>query len=167
MSTLNLQKGVGLIEVLVAMLLLAIGIMGFVALQVRATAATTEALKRSDALVIMQGLAERIRLNPAGTYVNNTTTAKNCITNICNANEQALWDISFFSTQATGKGMSLATIQCPQTSTHQGRTCIITAWDKTTATKKSNDTEADTDTDCINAKGIYLSNATCLLMETY
>lgn len=38
----NAQKGVGMMEVLVAMVILSIAILGFVALQVRATAATDE-----------------------------------------------------------------------------------------------------------------------------
>lgn len=36
------QKGVGLIEILVALLVLAIGVLGFVALQYRAVEATSE-----------------------------------------------------------------------------------------------------------------------------
>ncbi len=62
------QKGVGLMEVLVAMLILAIAILGYAALQVRATTATEESMKRSDALIILNGLAEKIRLNPNGDY---------------------------------------------------------------------------------------------------
>ena len=38
------QKGVGLMEVLVAMLILAIAILGYAALQVRATTATEESM---------------------------------------------------------------------------------------------------------------------------
>lgn len=48
------------------MVILSIAILGFVALQVRATAATDEALNRSDALVILNGLAEKIRINTTG-----------------------------------------------------------------------------------------------------
>ncbi|HEY4713949.1 MAG TPA: prepilin-type N-terminal cleavage/methylation domain-containing protein, partial [Aquirhabdus sp.] len=41
------QRGVGMVEVLVAMVLLAIGVLGYAALQVRAVEATGEALNRS------------------------------------------------------------------------------------------------------------------------
>ena len=59
------QRGVGMIEVLVAMLLLAIGVLGYAALQVRAVEATSEALNRSQSMVILRGLAEKIRVNNA------------------------------------------------------------------------------------------------------
>ena len=69
MKIINMaQKGVGMMEVLVAMVILSIAILGFVALQVRATAATDEALNRSDSLVILNGLAEKIRINSTGNY---------------------------------------------------------------------------------------------------
>ena len=42
MINISRQKGVGLMEVLVAMLILAIAILGYAALQVKATAATTK-----------------------------------------------------------------------------------------------------------------------------
>jgi len=57
------QAGVGLLEVLVALILLAIGVLGYVALQVRAMDASSEALSKSQAIMIMRGLAENIRVN--------------------------------------------------------------------------------------------------------
>lgn len=58
------QAGVGMIEVLVALLLLAVGILGFTALQLRAVEATNEAMKRIQAMNIARDFAERIRVNP-------------------------------------------------------------------------------------------------------
>ena len=60
------QLGVGLVEVLVALVLLAIGVLGFTALQLRAVDATSEALTRSQATLILRGLTESIRANPNG-----------------------------------------------------------------------------------------------------
>ena len=57
------QVGVGLLEVLVALILIAIGVLGYVALQVRAMDASSEALSKSQAIMIMRGLAENIRVN--------------------------------------------------------------------------------------------------------
>ena len=57
---LKAQKGVGMMEVLVSIVILSIAILGFVALQVRATVATEEAIKRSDALIMLNGLAEKM-----------------------------------------------------------------------------------------------------------
>ena len=49
MSQFSQQKGVGLIEVLVAVLLLSVAVLGFSALQMRAISATDESLIRTQA----------------------------------------------------------------------------------------------------------------------
>ena len=59
----NKQQGVGLIEVLVALLILAIGVMGFIALQYRAIEATAESGSRIQAINLARDLAERMRVN--------------------------------------------------------------------------------------------------------
>ncbi len=58
------QQGVGLIEVLVSLLLLAIAILGFSAMQLRAVEATDESMVRNRALTVMRGGAEMMRANP-------------------------------------------------------------------------------------------------------
>ena len=63
LNNLKAQAGVGLIEVLVALILLAIGVLGYVALQIRAMDASSEALTKSQAMIVMRGLAENIRTN--------------------------------------------------------------------------------------------------------
>lgn len=62
----NNQKGVGLVEVLVALLLLAIAVLGFAALQLKAVDASAEANQQVLALTIARDLAERMRANPQG-----------------------------------------------------------------------------------------------------
>ena len=57
------QQGVSLIEVLVAMFLLGVAVIGFVALQVRALSASNESAYRSQAMSVAQDLAERMRSN--------------------------------------------------------------------------------------------------------
>ena len=64
MNKLNYQRGVGLIEVLVAVLLLSIAVLGFSALQVRAISATDESLVRTKSLTIVRNLAEIMRAYP-------------------------------------------------------------------------------------------------------
>lgn len=65
------QSGVMLIEVLVAVLLCAFALLGFVALQARASAAEFEALQRSQALVLVDDMKARLNANRAnaGSYV--------------------------------------------------------------------------------------------------
>lgn len=64
MNILTSQRGVGLIEVLVAVLLLSVAVLGFSALQVRAISATDESLVRTKSLTIVRNLAEIMRAYP-------------------------------------------------------------------------------------------------------
>lgn len=74
MNRLTHQHGVGLIEVLVALLLLSIAVLGFSALQVRAISATDESLVRTKSLTIVRNLAEVMRAYPEA-YVTGSGTA--------------------------------------------------------------------------------------------
>ena len=64
MKSQSNQHGVGLIEVLVAVLLLSIAILGFSALQIRAVSATDESLVRTKSLTVVRNLAEVMRAYP-------------------------------------------------------------------------------------------------------
>lgn len=57
------QLGVGLIEVLVSLLILAVAILGFVAFQTNAIAITSESAVRTNALTVMRDLGEAVRYN--------------------------------------------------------------------------------------------------------
>jgi len=74
MNRLTYQYGVGLIEVLVALLLLSIAVLGFSALQVRAISATDESLVRTKSLTIVRNLAEVMRAYPEA-YVTGSGTS--------------------------------------------------------------------------------------------
>lgn len=62
-TTINHQKGVGLIEVLVALLILAVAILGFSAMQMSAVRTTDESIMRSRAMTVMRSGAEIMRAN--------------------------------------------------------------------------------------------------------
>ncbi|WP_180051811.1 type IV pilus modification protein PilV [Acinetobacter sp. YH12099] len=64
MNNRNIQQGVGMMEVLVSLLLLAIAVLGFVGLQLRAVDAANESLNKIQAMNIARDFAERIRINP-------------------------------------------------------------------------------------------------------
>ena len=64
MNSSAFQRGVGLIEVLVAVLLLSVAVLGFSALQVRAVSATDESLVRTKSLTLVRNLAEIMRAYP-------------------------------------------------------------------------------------------------------
>ena len=57
------QRGFSLIEVLVTIAILMIGLLGLAALQTNATVAEFEAYQRSQALVLVQDMADRISAN--------------------------------------------------------------------------------------------------------
>ncbi len=70
MSTINKnfqpysQQGVGLIEVLVSLLLIAVAILGFSAMQLKAVQATDEGMVRNKALTVIRGGGEIMRASP-------------------------------------------------------------------------------------------------------
>lgn len=57
------QKGVGLLEVMVALMLLGIAVLGFVAMQLRANNISLEADYNMHAVEMARDLHERMRVN--------------------------------------------------------------------------------------------------------
>ena len=153
------QTGVGLVEVLVALVLLSIAVLGFVALQIRAITASNEATMNVQATNIARDLAERMRMNRTGLagYVANTDTT-NCATAFCSPEDMAKYDFRLVSSRATDLGMSMNVLNC-QGSTLV-RKCIYVAWEGTTATNGTGSS------DCTNGAA-YVPNAKCIIMEVY
>lgn len=75
------ERGVGLIEVLISILVIAIGLLGLAALQGKAQKAELESYQRSQALILLQDMASRLRAN-RGERANYVTTgcAPTCAT---------------------------------------------------------------------------------------
>ena len=153
------QTGVGLVEVLVALVLLSIAVLGFVALQIRAITASNEATMNVQATNIARDLAERMRMNRDGLagYVANTDTT-NCATAFCSPENMAKYDFRLVSSRAADLGMSMDVLNC-QGSTLV-RKCIYVAWEGTTATNGTGSS------DCTNGAA-YVPNAKCIIMEVY
>ena len=76
------QRGALLIEALVAIFISAFGLLGFAALQARSTAAEFESYQRSQALVLVEGMASRLNANRAhaGAYVRATPIGAGAVT---------------------------------------------------------------------------------------
>lgn len=157
---INTQRGVGLMEVLVAIVLLSIAVLGFVALQVRAIAASNEASMNIQATNIARDLAERIRVNRDGmeAYAEAEEEVVDCATEFCDADEMAEFDFAQVQTRAADFGMDIAVLDC-QGSTLR-RQCVYVAWAGTTPTNGNGVT------DCTNGTA-YAPNAKCIIMETY
>lgn len=172
MKNISNQKGVGLIEILVALVILAVGILGFVALQYRAVEATSEAINRVQAINIARDLAERIRVNRQGlstyksqieTAANQITFATNCITTTCNYTALADFDVSQVASKASSLGMTINMLPC--SGNNDGRNCIYVAWGDTSASDNSASDPAGS-SDCTYGTA-YNPASTCVIMETY
>jgi type IV pilus assembly protein PilV len=75
LRNIHAQRGVSLIEVLIAMVILAIGLLGLVGLQGRLHVTQVEAYQRAQALILLQDMANRLALNRnnAAAYVTGAT----------------------------------------------------------------------------------------------
>lgn len=93
------QVGFGLIEILVALLVLAIGLLGMASLQSNSMQMTTGALSRTQALFLAEDIIERARANRAsvGSYTVASGSPPTCDTTFAidnssvSANDVAEW----------------------------------------------------------------------------
>lgn len=87
-------------EVLVAVLIMAIGILGMAGLQVVSMQQNRSALMRAQALQIGNDMLDRIRANPAGTYDDvdfdddPAAGTTSCVSSDCSEDEMADFDIA-------------------------------------------------------------------------
>ena len=95
------QTGVGLIEVLIAVLVFAVGLLGMTSMQLAAKRSNYEATQRSIATGLARDIIERMRSNPGevDSYVasdlggSTLSFAVNCNTNECTTAELAQRDL--------------------------------------------------------------------------
>ncbi|WP_243443380.1 type IV pilus modification protein PilV [Psychrobacter sp. JCM 18903] len=151
----NTQAGVGLIEVMVALLLLAVAVLGFSAMQMSAIKATDESLMRTRSLAIMRGGAETMRTNPSGiaafkTAINGSSdsvtvdskviTKSSCVTSAntaptaaasCTINQLATRDGLLLKSYASANDINIgmAPNGCPGTSGNQELQCFVASWE--------------------------------------
>ena len=58
------QKGIALLESLVALVVVALGVLGILSLQIRTMANTQTAVRQAQAIRLVENLGERVRMNP-------------------------------------------------------------------------------------------------------
>jgi len=95
------SKGFTLLEVLVAMVLLSIGLLGVARLQMFGLQNTGNAYFRTQASGLLTELVERVRANPQGALDNHYSVAmpscnvavKSCVSTDCSQSELALFDM--------------------------------------------------------------------------
>jgi len=178
------QRGVGIVEVLVAMLVLSVGVLGFAMLQGRAVESTKEAFNRTQAIWVLRGLVDSIRVNAAGqgsyaaainaySAITSAPTAPtpNCLSgNPCAAADMVNQDAYQAALAAFNLGMKINMVTCPgiPSSAPTQRQCVIAAWGSTTPTYNSAIASANpSGNDCIIDTGSYNPTATCIMMEAY
>lgn len=195
MNSNTTQSGVGLVEVMVALLLLAVAVLGYSALQGRAIKATNESFERSQSLVMMRNIAEKIHANPFAietyeTQINDmdsvTAPSTQCgldgvaVTTLCTPVQLAEAESYKIKLDLQNYDFQIQMHPCPNTGGTGADAatnimfsyCLISAWGDTTATIGSDD-----ETDCLTAQvaaaenvaaqagGNYHSAATCMMME--
>ncbi len=185
------QLGFGLVEVMVSLLILAVAVLGFTAMQGQAIKATDESLERTQSLVMMRNMGEKIRVNPTAiaTYQSAINTAatsaptKNCGLNSgtvdCSAAELATAESYFFTQDMANRGFTVNLHPCPSTGGQADTNimyswCLISAWGDTKPTIGT-DSDPEGKMDCLTSQaeadslitkgGKYHPNATCMFME--
>jgi type IV pilus assembly protein PilV len=97
------QRGISLLESLVALVVLAIAVLGMLAIQLRTLAETQTGVHRAQAVRVIEDLAERIKSNPegfarladytAGWDAAAPDTPADCTANACTPAQLAQWDL--------------------------------------------------------------------------
>ena len=159
------QSGVGLIEVLVALLVFAIGVLGYAGLQLGALKGTEVAHTRALATGIAQDFLDRILVNPDGDYVDADLWSdaypdldepegwKSCISGACSADEMAAWDIDSVRWHAvrTLPAGRVSVLPCKSSS---AMSCVVVAWGE------------QTPEDCLTDSGVAKGmDVECVVME--
>lgn len=97
------QQGFSLIELLVAVVILAVGILGIAGLQVVALQQNRGALYRAEATMLANDIMDRVRVNTNTTYTSlidqDPPAASNCRNAVCTPAEMADYDIAQWKCQ--------------------------------------------------------------------
>lgn len=156
-TPLHHQGGVSLLEVLIALLVMAVGVLGFAGLQMTSLNQSTAANHRVAAVLIAQDAIERMELNSVerDTYLNATWTAgtlagspsSTCISGSCDSAGLANWDIAQLTWQAANQlpAGQIAATECG----FNNMTCVAVSWDgQDPATCVTGGINTDIDSNC-------------------
>lgn len=104
------QGGFSLIESLIAIVVMALGILGIVGVQMRTLADTQTGVRRAQAIRLIEDLSERAKVNPSALaniaqYVKGFGAAgsppKDCKSSVCNSVELAQYDAATWKQAVT------------------------------------------------------------------
>ena len=141
------ERGLTLIEVLIAVLILGVGVMGYAALQLKSVRMTEDTYSRGQAMSIAQDLVERVRVNKvsASDYLQaswagqNSQPSATCIStsvgsigdDACSSAELAAMDVYQvrYSTETMMENGKIKLTQC--NNNNADLYCVTVAWAKT------------------------------------
>ncbi|WP_101675814.1 type IV pilus modification protein PilV [Alloalcanivorax mobilis] len=163
------QRGVGMVEILVALLVLAIGVLGYAGLQLSALKGAETAHIRARATALARDTLERMLVNPeavsvyldADSWPDTPPTAgeepdgwSDCTgASVCDSDAMAEWDIQQLAWQAANI-MPAGTIRVDTCEMSGASNCVVVAWG-----------EQDAD-DCMGDGGIETAaDSQCVVME--
>tara|TARA_A100001391_G_scaffold192411_2_gene166656 strand:+ start:215 stop:736 length:522 start_codon:yes stop_codon:yes gene_type:complete len=137
------QGGVGMVEILVALLVLAIGVLGYAGLQLNALKSTEDANIRSQATALARDALERIIANPQArsTYLQQNSwntgagalgeappSNPDCMASSCDSDQMSVWDRNTLRWQA-GNLLPAGKIRVqPCDSGSTLTSCVVVAW---------------------------------------
>lgn len=136
------EKGFSLIEVLVATVIFAIGIMGFAALQMTGLRYAHNANLRFQASLQVNDITDRMRANLPGAAAGNYNFAKggaitnrDCSTTDCSASQMAQYDLYQWQTQ---NALALPSGKGSITSNADGTYTVDVSWEQRRGLKDLN-----------------------------
>ena len=114
------QRGISLIESLVAIVVMALGILGILGVQMRTLTDTQAGVRRAQAIRLIEDLGERLQNNPdalgnLSVYTTKPTSSDDCASTPCAADKLATYDIKQWRTNvASALPAGQATVFIPK-----------------------------------------------------
>jgi len=111
----GLQRGFSLLEVLVALVVLAVGLLGLAMLQNLGLRLGHQSYERTQATVLIYEIVDRMRANPAGvragdyliTLTDAPPSASDCFASACTATQIATFDLSQWLSNISGQASTV------------------------------------------------------------
>lgn len=186
------QYGIGLVEVLVALLLFSSAALGYAALHNYAISSQSSSVKQLQALMLLQQAVERIRANSqlqdltvyqAHFKSINIRAEHDCLQRKgCDPKQVAKNDVIILRRQAAINRLTLKMVVCPTAQSETKSMCLIAAWNRTKAGVQIKNTGSNegglnipvsgqgkthAPINCLKADGSYTNQGNCVMVELY
>lgn len=133
------QRGISLLESMIALIVAALGILGVVGIQMRTLSDTQTTVRRAQAIRLIEDLSERMKLNPnallvMGSYVSDfadTPTPAACPSNGCNRAQQAAYDLATWKQSLASSlplGKASVFLAPDENATNRRQLGVMVAW---------------------------------------